>query len=133
MPCFHGKSLSHFRPSGINSAELRSFRRGCMALRSSKDKGSKQVSTTYFCFQALGMAVHCNSREVKLRDFQLRCFVILYFQLCCLAVLCLRRSYQQCLKNKTKCWPLFSIVPPVFLIKNMQKNKTECSPFSPGK
>ena len=78
------------------SAELRSFRRGCMALQSSKDKGSKQVSTTYFCFQALGMAVPCNSREVKLRAFRLRCFFILSFQLCCLAVLCLRRSYQTC-------------------------------------
>ena len=113
-------------------AELRSFRRGCMALRSSKDKGSKLVSPTYFCFQALGMAVHCNSREVKLRAFRLRCFFILSFQLCCLAVLRLRRSYQKCLKNKTKCWPLFSTVPPVFSSK-ICKKKTECSPFSTWK
>ena len=119
--------------AAANSAELRSFRRGCMALQSSKDKGSKQVSTTYFCFQALGMAVPCNSREVKLRAFRLRCFFILSFQLCCLAVLCLRRSYPKCLKNKTKCWPLFSTVPPVFSSKICPKNKTECSPFSTGK
>ena len=115
-----------------NSAELRSFRRGCMALQSSKDKGSKQVSTTYFCFQALGMAVPCNSREVKLRAFRLRCFFILSFQLCCLAVLCLRRSYPKCLKNKTKCWPLFSTVPPVFSSKICKKSKRNARPFQLG-
>ena len=117
---------------GDNSAELRSFRRGCMALQSSKDKGSKQVSTTYFCFQALGMAVHCNSREVKLRAFRFRCFFVLYFQLCCLAVLRLRRSYPKYLKNKPKCWPLFSTVPPVSHQKYAQKTKRNARLFHLG-
>ena len=119
-----------------------------MALQSSKDKGSKQVSTTYFCFQALGMAVPCNSREIKLRAFRMRCFFILSFQLCCLAVLCLPRSYSKCLKKQNEMLASLQyshqleILPKTPHLKSLKpysvdapknENKTECLPFSTGK
>ena len=73
-----------------------------------------------------------SSREIKSRAFRMRCFFILSFQLCCLAVLCLRRSYLKYLKNKTKCWPLFNTVPPAFSSKICKKTKRNARPFQLG-
>ena len=49
-----------------NCAELRSFRRGCVALPLSRESGKEEVYTTYFDFQALWMSVR-NFEEIVRR------------------------------------------------------------------
>ena len=48
-----------------NCAELRSFRRGCKALRAREEQVRKEGSTTYRFLEALGMAGRCWKKAKK--------------------------------------------------------------------